>query len=469
MITMGNIVFAGIAPHPPIIVDQVGGGKNREVEKTIAAMSMWAKKLKEARPDLLIIITPHGNLFKDAIAIHGNPILKGDFSNFGVRGTIYEFKNHEEIKKQIILKAKEKGYSMVEVNDSSIYRYGLKKELDHGVLVPLHFLLKEGFNVPLVVLSMSLLENLELYKFGMLIEEVIANSQYNAALVASGDLSHRLTRTAPAGFDPAGKDFDMFIVEKAKSGQLIEVMDIDEELVERAGECGLRPIIMLAGALDKYKVASDIISYEGPYGVGYLVASFNLEKINQSNLAKWKAKKNENLQEQKNNESLPVKLARESLTYFLETGKYLSVPKPLPELLKEKKACFVSLKKHGGLRGCIGTIEPVRETLAEEIIENSVSAGVRDPRFLPVTRDELDDIVFSVDVLSKPEKISSKEELDPINYGIIVKSGRKSGVLLPNLEGVDTVEKQLKITLDKAGIRPEENYTIYRFKVDRYY
>ncbi len=469
MITVGNIVFAGIAPHPPIIVDQVGEGQNHDAQKTIAAMRQWAKKLKEANPDLIIIITPHGNLFQDAIAIHGSPILKGNFSNFGVKGTLYEFKNHEEMQKQIVLKAKEKGYSMVEVNDTSTYRYGLKKDLDHGVLVPLDFLSKEAVHVPLVVISMSLLDNLELYKFGMLIEEVIADSQYNVALIASGDLSHRLTRTAPAGYDPAGRDFDLIILEKAKTGQLIEVMNIDEDLVERAGECGLRPIIMLAGALDRYKITSDIISYEGPYGVGYLVAAFNIEKINQSTLAKWKGKRDDSVKEQKSNESIPVRLARESLTYFLETGKYLPLPEPVPEMLKEKKACFVSLKKHGHLRGCIGTIEPVREMLAEEIIENSVSAGIRDPRFLPVTLDELDDIVFSVDVLSKPEKISSKDELDPLNYGIIVKSGGRSGVLLPNLEGVDTVEKQLDITLSKAGISPKENYTIFRFKVERYY
>jgi len=466
---VGNIVFAGIAPHPPIIVDHVGGGQNHDAQKTIAAMGQWAKKLKEKKPDLIIIITPHGNLFQDAVAIHAGPILKGDFSNFGVKGTFYEFKNHEEMQKQIVLKAKEKGYSMVEINDTSIYRYGLKKDLDHGVLVPLDFLEKEAVHVPLVVISMSLLDNLDLYKFGMIIEEVITDSQYNVALIASGDLSHRLTRTAPAGYDPAGKDFDLIVVEKAKSGQLIELMDIDEDLIERAGECGFRPIIMLAGALDRYKVTSDIISYEGPYGVGYLVASFNLEKNNQSVLEKWSAKRNGSLKKQRSNESLPVRLARESLAYFLKTGQYLPLPEPVPELLKEKKACFVSLKKHGHLRGCIGTIEPVREMLAEEIIENSVSAGVRDPRFLPVKIDELNDLVFSVDVLSKPEKVSSKDELDPRNYGIIVKSGGRSGVLLPNLEGVDTVEKQLKITLDKAGISPDENYTIYRFKVDRYY
>ena len=458
---MGNFVFAGIAPHPPIIIDEVGGGQNQDAEKTIAAMKKWAKEIKESHPDVIIIITPHGNIFQDAIAIQSSTTLKGDFSNFGVRGTGYELNNHKELQKQIVKKAEVKGYTMVEVDEISANKYGLKKGLDHGVLVPLDFILKEKVGVPIVVLSMALLDNIELYGFGMLIEEVVQENDFGAAIIASADLSHRLTKTAPAGYDPAGKDFDLKIWEITKTGKLIDFLDIDEDLVDKAGECGYRPLIMLAGALDTYKINPNLINYEGPFGVGYLVAAFNIEKSGISSI-----KERSPRQKQK---STPVQLARESLTYFLETGDYLPIPDQIPESLMEKKSCFVSLKKHGHLRGCIGTIEPVRSMLAEEIIENSVSAGVRDPRFLPVKSEELDEIVISVDVLSLPEKVTSIDQLDPMNYGIIVKSSGRSGVLLPNLEGVDTVEKQLEITLSKAEIGHHEDYTIYRFKVDRFY
>ncbi len=466
---MGNFVFAGIAPHPPIIIDEVGGGQNQDAEKTIAAMKKWAKEIKESNPDVIIIITPHGNLFQDAIAIQSSTTLKGDFSNFGVSGNGYELTNHKELQKQIVKKAEENGFRMVEVNEISANKYGLKKELDHGVLVPLDFILKEKVEVPIVVLSMALLDNMDLYGFGMLIEEVVQENDFRAAIIASADLSHRLTKTAPAGYDPAGKDFDLKIWEIAKTGKLIEFLDIDEDLVDKAGECGYRPLIMLAGALDSYEVNPGLINYEGPFGVGYLVATFNMKKGNLSSLKEWGEEKGEVITEIKENESLLVRLARESLTYFLKTGDYLLISDPIPEILREKKSCFVSLKKHGHLRGCMGTIEPVRSMLIEEIIANSVSAGVRDPRFLPVKREELDEIVISVDVLSLPEKVKSIDQLDPMKYGIIVKSSGRSGVLLPNLEGVDTVEKQLEITLSKAEIGHHEDYTLYRFKVDRYY
>ncbi|MEW6622285.1 MAG: AmmeMemoRadiSam system protein A [Bacillota bacterium] len=466
---MGKLVFAGIAPHPPIIVEAVGRGQNQESAKTIAAMQAWAKELKKSEPEVLVIITPHGNLFQDAIAVHAYAELKGSFASFGVSGTGYSFANHKELRETIVKTASQKGFQVMEVNETSRSRYRLQKDLDHGVLVPLDFLVREGVEIPLVVISMALLDYIDLYRFGTVLGEVIEKGKWKVALVASADLSHRLTRNAPAGFDPMGKEFDDKLVDLVRQGKLSELLDLDEELVERAGECGLRPIIMLAGALDSHEIDPRVLSYEGPYGVGYLVAFFEVNKTGGSRIEEWRNSKKVEAAGRRLDESIPVQLARKSLQYYLEKGKYLPIPSSLEEMLKEQKACFVSLKKNGRLRGCIGTIEPVRSMLAEEIICNSVSAGTGDPRFSPVTADELDELVFSVDVLSKPEPVDSIEALDPKVYGIIVKRGSRSGVLLPNLEGVDTVEYQLEITLSKAGISPHEDYKIYRFRVDRYY
>lgn len=137
------------------------------------------------------------------------------------------------------------------------------------------------------------------------------------------------------------------------------------------------------------------------------------------------------------------------------------------EMKKLKRGVFVSLKKEGQLRGCIGTIFPVTKSISQEIIRNAVEAGLHDPRFMPVEEDELEEIDFSVDVLTEPER-ALKEELDPKVFGIIVRSRGKTGLLLPDLEGVDTVEEQLSIALQKASISPQENYTIERFKVIRH-
>lgn len=154
-----------------------------------------------------------------------------------------------------------------------------------------------------------------------------------------------------------------------------------------------------------------------------------------------------------NKESIPVQLARQSIIYYLKNKKRLSLPDNLPPELTEKRAgVFVSLKKNGKLRGCIGTFLPTQDNIALEIIENAISAAVHDPRFSPVTLDEVEKLTISVDILSTPEEVKDISELDPKKYGIIVSHGYKKGLLLPDLEGVDTVEQQIDIARQKAGI-----------------
>lgn len=164
-----------------------------------------------------------------------------------------------------------------------------------------------------------------------------------------------------------------------------------------------------------------------------------------------------------------VELAKKTIEQYIKTGKVPSLPDPLDEDMKERRAVFVSIKKEGQLRGCIGTIEPYYDNLAEEIIQNAVSASTRDPRFPEITTDELDKLSISVDVLILPEGINSMKELDPKKYGVIVQSGFKRGLLLPDLEGVDTVEYQVAIAMQKAGIYENEPVELYRFEVKRYY
>jgi AmmeMemoRadiSam system protein A len=148
----------------------------------------------------------------------------------------------------------------------------------------------------------------------------------------------------------------------------------------------------------------------------------------------------------------------------------MAVPDYLPEeALTRRAGTFVSLKKFGQLRGCIGTISATEENIAKEIIQNAISAAVRDPRFPPVTSSELKDLVYSVDILGETEDIDSPEELDVKKYGVIVSSGYKKGLLLPNLEGIDSVDEQIWIAMQKAGIRKGERIRLQRFEVVRYH
>jgi len=163
-----------------------------------------------------------------------------------------------------------------------------------------------------------------------------------------------------------------------------------------------------------------------------------------------------------------VSLARESVGHFLNHHTKLPCPDPLSQDLQARTGAFVSIKKKRQLRGCIGTLEPSEANLAVEIIENALKAALHDPRFSPVSVEELEDLSYSVDVLRPLEKISSASKLDPKVYGLVVRSNSKQGVLLPDLEGVDSIADQIRICRDKGKIADDEPLEMYRFRVDRY-
>jgi AmmeMemoRadiSam system protein A len=162
-----------------------------------------------------------------------------------------------------------------------------------------------------------------------------------------------------------------------------------------------------------------------------------------------------------------VRLAKEAVKSYVSRGEVLR-PKELSDEMKGKAGVFVSIKKHGDLRGCIGTFIPTRQNIAEEIVTNAISAATQDPRFTPVEASELDDLEVSVDVLTEPEPVQSVDQLDPKEYGVIVECGFRRGLLLPDLEGVDSVEEQIGICRAKAGISAEEPIKLYRFRVERF-
>jgi AmmeMemoRadiSam system protein A len=163
-----------------------------------------------------------------------------------------------------------------------------------------------------------------------------------------------------------------------------------------------------------------------------------------------------------------VSLAIRSVKYQLERGQSLPCPNPLPKELQRQVGTFVSIKKNGLLRGCIGTIQPKYANLAEEVIQNAIKAANEDPRFPAVEIQELKELTFSVDVLTTPEKINDTTSLDVKRYGLIVRSKNKKGLLLPDLENIKTIDQQLKVCLKKGGIKKTDNYELYRFEVQRF-
>lgn len=237
---------------------------------------------------------------------------------------------------------------------------------------------------------------------------------------------------------------------------------MDTGLTRNAAQCGLGSFTIMAGAIGGVSRSSELLSYEGPFGVGYAVASFTPASGGRTNdhPAKDETKKDPYAAH-----------ARTVLHHFfgLEPPSSSTSDVPSGALQKEKAGVFVTLKKHGRLRGCIGTLEPTTNSIAEEIGRNAIAAATQDPRFQKVDADELGSIDISVDVLGDPEPVGSIDALDPNTFGVIVESGPRKGVLLPDLEGIDTPEHQVSIALKKASIDPRESYSIQRFKVHRHH
>jgi len=456
---------AFIVPHPPIILPEVGRGEERKIQKTTDAYMEIARRISELKPETIIVTTPHSVLYSDYFHISPNKVAKGDMRRFGVRGLSMKV----EYDTEFVDKLSREAFS----DDIPAGTLGEQDpDLDHGTFIPLYFINKFYADYKLVRIGLSGLSYLDHYRFGKTIAKTAEKLGRNVVFVASGDLSHKLLPEGPYGFASEGPEFDRQVTESMKNGDFLAFLNFEPSFCEAAAECGLRSFIIMAGALDQKEVKSELLSYEGPFGVGYAVASFEVTGVNEERDFDviYEYEQQKKIAKIKSNEDPYVKLARLSLETYIRTGKYAKLPDNLPEEMLNKRAgVFVSLKKHGQLRGCIGTISPVTGCIAEEIIRNAVSAGTEDPRFPPVTERELNDLVYSVDILSEPELIKSIDELDVKKYGVIVTSGHRRGLLLPNLEGIDTPEQQVAIALQKAGIRPNDHYTMQRFEVVRHH
>lgn len=466
---MGRISGFFAMPHPPIVIPEVGRGEERKIKDTTDACYKIAEEIVSIEPDTIIIVTSHGPLFRDAISLSYENAIDGDLRNFAAPQVKFNLNIDIALTDQIINYAQKENISTVKITGDVAYQYGLNYELDHGTMVPLYFINKKFTDYKLVHITYGLLPKIQLYKFGMCIKKAVEDMDVDAVFIASGDLSHRLSKDGPYEYSPYGKKFDEELISLLQAGDVAGVFNMDETTVKNAGECGLRSYYIMLGAMDGNEIRGELLAYEGTFGVGYMTMKFSVNPTGRDTLSELAGEiKEKHLEKIREEKDLYIRLARESLTHYIVNGDYLEPPSYVPEeMLKNRRGVFVSIKKNGNLRGCIGTIRPVTENIAQEIIRNAVEAGVYDPRFSPVEEDELPELEFSVDVLTEPVK-ANKEELDPKKYGVIVRSGHKTGVLLPNLEGVDTVEEQLRIALQKAGISPDEDYDIEKFEVIRH-
>ena len=460
-----SVVGAIMVPHPPIILPEVGRGEEKKISATDEAYRKAAAFVGELEPETIVLLSPHSVMYADYFHISPGRNAKGNMGQFRASQVRFDVSYDSAFVRKLADIASAADFPAGTMGERS-------PELDHGTMIPLYYINRYWTDYQLVRIGLSGLPLTDHYRLGQMIRQTADSLGRRVVIVGSGDLSHKLLEDGPYGLSKEGPEYDERIMDVMGRAAFDELLDFDETFCDKAAECGHRSFCIMAGALDGLAVEAKRLSHEGTFGVGYGVCTYLVTREDPSRccLDAWKERQKRNLEEKRQKEDAYVRLARASVCSWVREKKRLELPENLPaEMLQDRAGVFVSLHKDGRLRGCIGTIQAVRRNIAEEIVENGISAAARDPRFSPVTPDELETLEISVDVLGEPEKIRSKEELDVKRYGVIVTKGFRRGLLLPNLDGVDTVDEQLRIALRKAGLSErEKDFEMERFEVVRH-
>ena len=464
-----GLVAGFMVPHPPMIIPDVGRGSESKIQETIDSFEKVAKEIAAIEPDTIIITSPHSTMYSNYFHISPGKEAKGDFGDFRASGVKFEEEYDFELVNQIEEKTFDDGFP-------AGFEGEREKKLDHGTMVPLYFIRKFYKGGRIVRIGLSGLSLVDHYQLGIYIRDAVNEMGRKAVFVASGDLSHKLQDYGPYGFAKEGPEYDKRIMDVSGRAAFDEMLEFDEDFCDKAAECGHRSFVIMAGAFDGLNVDANVLSHQDVTGVGYGIVTFypGTENENRCFLQKQQLK----VEEKYTHSDGYVLLAREVIELYIKERRKLKIPDDisenlmgmLPEEMFSRRAgAFVSIHKHGSLRGCIGTIGPATNSLAQEIINNAISASTRDPRFDPITEEELKWLEINVDILGEAEDIDSKEQLDVKRYGVIVSCGRRRGLLLPDLEGVDDVDTQISIAMKKGGIKPEDDYKLQRFEVVRHY
>ncbi len=450
----GPIVFAGLMPHAPILVPGVGGDRLAEARATADAMATVADHAVAARPETMVLISPHSPRQPHAFGIWRTPRLRGSLRSFGSPEDRVDLPVDEAFADGLAHAAERR-----KLRTWSITR----DPLDHGALVPLCYLVKARWSGPTVILSLNYPGEGGLEELGHAIVATAQGLHRRTAVIASGDMSHRLTPSAPGGFSPEAHRFDEAFIALLRRGAVSEVPRIDPALVEEAGEDVVDSTVVALAAADYRTDGERVLSYEGPFGVGYGVAI-----LYEPAAAAVHADPAAGPSVLSRYEDLPA-VARRAVEAEL-AGRREAPPFEAGGILAERRAVFVTLRtERGELRGCRGRLAAKETDLVRETWQCAGEAAFHDYRFPPLTAAELPTVSFSVTILGEMEPVMSPAALDPAVYGVVVSAvdGRK-GVLLPAIPGIDSVKQQLAIARQKADIGPDEWIKMQRFRAKSY-
>src|SRR2546423_14146544 len=333
MANMSTLVFAGIAPHPPIMVPEVGREAIAEVRKSIDGMANLTQRIIDSGAETVILILPHAPLEPTAFIAYDGPQLFGDFAKFRAPTATAHAELDGELLNEITRSAASEKLIVMRIRG---------QDLDHGTAVPLYFLQHNGWNGKVVALGYSFLPNEDHLRFGRCIRSAIAKVGRRVAFVASGDLSHRLKPDAPAGYNPNAHLFDEEVVEAIHSGAPDQIVNIDQDLRRAAGECGYRSMLVALGMIQGTDKSTEVISYEAPFGVGYLVAQLFSQTAEPAGGPSSSADSTSEQRQARLGRdvasAIPA-LPRQAIRPFAHTGSMIDVPDDLPAELNPRAGC----------------------------------------------------------------------------------------------------------------------------------
>ncbi|WP_303858169.1 AmmeMemoRadiSam system protein A [Aminicella lysinilytica] len=484
-----SIIAGYMVPHPPIILPEVGRGEEKKIQRTIDSYRNVAADIAALEPETIVITTPHSVMYSDYNHISPGARATGSMAAFNAPQVKIDVDYDQEMVHGICTLAEQRGLRAGTLGQKD-------KTLDHATMIPLYFIEKayeesaREKNYQVIRVGLSGQPLIEQYALGLVISQAAESLGRRTVFVASGDLSHCCKADGPYGFHEEGPVYDSKIMKTMGRGSFGELFDYPEALLEGAEECGHRSFVIMAGAFDGVAVSATQYSHEDVFGVGYGICSFKPLGPDSSRCfgQEYVKRHDAYLAERKAKEDLYVSLARRALETYVRDGERIKLEdvgeaaaasenvgegsaqsNSVAALSNTRAGTFVSLHINGVLRGCIGTTGPTKASVGEEIIANAISAATRDPRFEPVTEAELPELEYSVDVLGETEPILSRDELDVKKYGVIVTRGSRSGLLLPNLDGIRDVDQQIAIAKQKAGIGENEEVGLERFQVIRHY